>query len=141
MNSGSHIVNRTRAFRINQLLHKPTILIIDDETDICYLLGNILKQKDIRTVFASSLSEADNIIEEHTDEFSFIFLDNHLPDGLGVNHIKQIKKNCPLCKVIMITAHDNQTDREKAAYEGADYFIGKPFSSELILKTIDNLSI
>jgi len=40
----------------------------------------------------------------------------------------------------MITAHDNQTDREKASKEGADFFIGKPFSRELIFKTIESLS-
>ena len=139
MNSDSHIVNRTQAFRINALFQKPTILIIDDERDICYLLGSMLKQKEIQAVFASSLLEADNILK-HNEEFAFIFLDNHLPDGLGVNYIKRIKKNCPSCKVIMITAHDNQTDREKASIEGADFFIGKPFSRELIFKTIDRLS-
>jgi two-component system, OmpR family, response regulator len=140
VSSDSHTVNYAPAIRINRLLHKPSILIIDDETDICFLLSTILKQKDVRTVIASTLSEADDIIE-HSDEFSVIFLDNYLPDGLGVDHIKQIKKNCPLCKVVMITAHDNQTDREKARYEGADYFIGKPFSRELILSTIDKLSV
>ena len=124
---------------MNPLIQKPTILIIDDESDICYLLGSILKQKKIRSVFASSLSEADNILE-HNEGFAFIFLDNYLPDGLGVNYIKRLKKNCPFCKVIMITAHDNQTDREKARKEGADFFIGKPFSRELIFKTIEGLS-
>ncbi len=90
-------------------------------------------------MFAFSLSDAYDIIAHHED-FSFIFLDNHLPDGTGVSHIRQIKQNCPLCKVVMITAHDNQTDRDDACIEGSDYFIGKPFSSELILRTIDSLS-
>ena len=123
---------------MNHLSQKPTILIIDDETDICYLLSSILRQKDIETIVASNLLQADHIIEA-SPEFSFIFLDNHLPDGLGVNYIKQIKKKCPSCKVIMITAHDNIADREIADSEGADYFIGKPFSRDLILKTLDEL--
>jgi DNA-binding NtrC family response regulator len=115
------------------------ILIIDDETDICFLLSNILKQKGLPAELAFSLSEANDILANNKG-FSYIFLDNHLPDGLGVNYIKQIKNKCPECKVIMITAHDNQSDREKASGEGADYFIGKPFSRESILKTIDRLS-
>jgi len=137
--SDSHIVSQGGADRINQGVHKTTILIIDDESDICYLLSGILKQKNIQSVFAFSLSEANDIIA-HSDDFSFIFLDNHLPDGAGINYIRQIKKNCPLCKIIMITAHDNQADRDKACYEGADYFIGKPFSGDLILRAIDRLS-
>jgi DNA-binding NtrC family response regulator len=38
-------------------------LIVDDETDICYLLSNILKQKNIQTSFAGSLSEADKMLQ------------------------------------------------------------------------------
>jgi len=116
------------------------ILIVDDESDTRYLLGNILKQKNIRSVFATSLSEADDIMQNQS-EFSFIFLDNHLPDGLGINHIRQIKKKCPQCKIIMVTAQDDKGAREKAHKEGADYFIGKPFSRELILKTINCAAI
>ena len=118
---------------------KPSILIIDDEMDICFLLSAILKQKNLPAVHVSSLSEANRVIEQ-TSHFSFVFLDNHLPDGLGVNYIGKIKQNFPACKVIMITAHDNQSDRQKAREQGADFFIGKPFSGDAILKTIDRLS-
>jgi two-component system, OmpR family, response regulator len=138
VNYDTYTVNRASAFQVNSSTLNLKILIIDDERDIRYLLGNILKQKNIRTVFASTLSDADDIIE-HDAELAFVFLDNHLPDGLGVNYIKEIKKKCPLCKVIMITAHDNEADRKKASYEGVDFFIAKPFSRELILKTIDDL--
>jgi len=121
---------------MTQFFHVPSILIVDDESDTRYLLSNIFKQKNIHSVFATSLLEVDNIIE-HESGFSFIFLDNHLPDGLGINHIKEIKKKCPRCKIIMVTAQDDNNAREKARKEGADYFIGKPFSRELILKTIN----
>ena len=123
---------------MTQPFHNPSILIVDDESDICYLLSNILKQKKITSVFATSLSEADDILE-HESGFSFIFLDNHLPDGLGIDHIKQIKKKCPQSKIIMVTAQDDKAAKDKASKEGADFFIGKPFSSELILKTINRL--
>ena len=124
---------------MTQIFHNPSILIVDDERDICYLLSNILKQKSIQSVFATSLSEANDIME-HESGFSFIFLDNNLPDGLGIDHIKQIKKKCPHCKIIMVTAQDDKIARDKARKEGADFFIGKPFSSELIFKTINQLA-
>jgi len=121
---------------MTQTSHNPSILIVDDESDICYLLSNILKQKSIQSVFATSLSEANDIME-HESGFSFIFLDNNLPDGQGLDHIQQIKKKCPQCKIIMVTAQDDKAARDKASKEGADFFIGKPFSSKLILKTIN----
>jgi CheY-like chemotaxis protein len=141
VNYDTPILNPAQAFtldKVNKLSHQPKILIIDDEMDIRFLLGNILKQQNIKTIFASTLTDANDIIE-HDSELSFVFLDNHLPDGLGVNYIKEVKKKCPACKVIMITAHDNEADRKKASYEGVDFFIAKPFSRELILKTIDKL--
>ena len=120
------------------LTDKP-ILIVDDETDIRFLLGTILKQKNIKSVFASSLSEAHALMKKVAD-FSYIFLDNYLPDGLGVNHIRQFKNRYPTTKLVMVTAHDNATDRERASREGADYFIGKPFSRDVILQTIANFA-
>ncbi len=40
----------------------------------------------------------------------------------------------------MITAHDSGDDRAKALKNGADFFIGKPFSSEIIYKTVDQFA-
>lgn len=110
-------------------------LIVDDETDICYLLSNILKQKNIQTVFAGSLAEADKVLQS-SDYFYYVFLDNHLPDGLGINQIKRWKQKFPLTHVIMITAHDSYEERSKASNDGADYFIAKPFSKEVVWNSI-----
>ena len=119
---------------------KLSALIIDDETDICFLLSSILRQKNFQTVFAGSLSEADKILDKQ-NLHSVIFLDNHLPDGLGVNNINRIKMRCPSSRIVMITAHDTTSDREKAQQEGVDFFIGKPFSKETIFKTLEFLNL
>ena len=113
-------------------------LIIDDETDICYLLSRLLKHKNLETAFVNSLADANKALKNERPEL--IFLDNHLPDGLGLNYIPYIKKNYPDAKIIMITAHDSGDDRAKALENGADVFIGKPFSSDIIYKTVDAFS-
>ena len=110
-------------------------LIVDDETDICYLLSNILKQKNIQTAFAGSVAEADKMLHS-PDIFYYVFLDNHLPDGLGINNIKRWKEKFPSIHVIMITAHDSYEERKKASKDGVDHFISKPFSKEVILNSI-----
>ena len=110
-------------------------LIVDDETDICYLLSSILKQKNIQTAFAGSLAEADRMLQS-SDFFYYVFLDNHLPDGLGINQIKRWKDKFPSIHVIMISAHDSYEERRKASKDGADDFIAKPFSKEIILNSI-----
>jgi DNA-binding NtrC family response regulator len=116
---------------------KPYALIIDDEVDICYLLKGILKHKNIDAQYVTSLSEAEEFLRN--DSPPLIFLDNHLPDGRGVDFIRQFKTQLPSSTIIMITAHDTSADREKAFNEGVDFFIGKPFTREIIIKTVEKI--
>ncbi len=113
------------------------VLIIDDETDICYLLSTLLKQKNIETAFVNTLADAAQALEKETPEL--IFLDNHLPDGLGMNFVEYIKKHNPGSKIIMITAHDTSSDRQRAMTEGVDFFIGKPFTREVIYNAVEKV--
>lgn len=110
-------------------------LIVDDESDICYLLSNILRQVNIQPVFAGSITEAEKILQS-PHPFYYIFLDNYLPDGLGIDQVKKWKARYPSVHLIMITAHDSYQERNKAKGDGADHFISKPFSRELILNSI-----
>jgi two-component system, OmpR family, response regulator len=112
-------------------------LIIDDEIDICYLLTTILRNANIDSTYVNTLDEAKGAL--HNKFPGIIFLDNHLPDGMGVDFISYIKKNKPECKVVMITAYDTQTDRLKATKAGADDFIAKPFTRQSIYGAVDKL--
>ena len=117
----------------------PRALIIDDEVDICYLLKGILRHKNILADHVTSLAEAATFLREAAPPV--IFLDNHLSDGMGIDYIHVIKDKLPTSKVIMITAHDTAHDRERAYQEGVDFFISKPFTREIILKTIEKLAL
>ena len=115
------------------------VLIIDDEPDICYLLSALLKKIKIESVFVHTIAGGRSQLELFNPPL--IFLDNHLPDGMGVDFIRSIKKTYPDTKVAMITAHDTAMDRERAMNEGADFFIGKPFTRDTIYKILESLSI
>ena len=110
-------------------------LIVDDEADICFLLSNILKQANIQSVLAGSLNEAEKILQS-PNSFYYVFLDNYLPDGLGINQVKKWKERYPSIHLIMITAHDSYQERNKATKDGADHFISKPFSKDIIVQTL-----
>ena len=113
------------------------VLIVDDELDICYLLSGMLKQRNLMTGFVNTLSDA--VIALQTDTPSILFLDNHLPDGFGLDFIPYIKKNYPEVKVIMITAHDGAVERKQAYEGGVDLFVAKPLNRKLINDAIDKL--
>lgn len=114
------------------------VLIIDDELDVCYLLSGILTKKKLDTSYVNSLGEAQ--IALSNDVPDVIFLDNHLPDGYGLDFISYIKNKLPHTKIIMITAHDSAEERNRAYREGVDLFLSKPFSRELIYETLEKVS-
>lgn len=113
------------------------VLIVDDELDICYLLSGLLKQRNFSTGFVNTISNA--VVALQTDTPSLLFLDNHLPDGFGLDFIPFIKKNYPDIKIIMITAHDGAAERKMAYNGGVDLFIAKPLSRKMINDAIDKL--
>jgi DNA-binding NtrC family response regulator len=115
---------------------KPLALIVDDETDICFLLKDIL-QKKFESCSVTTLADAKRYLQ--INEPAVIFLDNKLTDGLGVDNIYSFKKQYPHTKIVMMTAYDNFSDRETAMKEGADYFINKPFSIQTIMDTVQKI--
>ena len=117
--------------------NKSTALIIDDEPDICFLLNSILKKINFTAETVNSIAAANTLLLSYHP--SIIFLDNHLPDGLGVEFIETIKIKNPEAKIIMITAHDSSTDRNLAYSQGVSDFIGKPFTKEAIHRSVKQL--
>lgn len=105
-------------------------MIIEDEEDLCYLLKLVLKQNNLNSSCAYSISEAKENIQKINP--AIVFLDNHLPDGYGSDFISTVKKLSPKAKVIMITAYDSPSDIDIAFSRGADYFISKPFDAQKV---------
>jgi two-component system, OmpR family, response regulator len=111
------------------------VLIVEDEIDICYLLGGILKKEHVQTACATSLFDAQIALKKGRTDI--LFIDNHLPDGYGVDFISVVKKEYPSTKIVMMTAQDTGADEDKALKQGADYFIGKPFTQATIINTLN----
>lgn len=113
-------------------------LIIDDEPDLCMLVAHILRQKNILPDYATTLAGGKQFIDR--ENFDFIVLDNHLPDGKGVEFIRYIKDRLPLTKILMITAFlDIASDRKHLSDNGIDYFLLKPLDTHSINQAIDRL--
>lgn len=110
------------------------VLIIDDELDICVLLTGILMQKNISAKYVTTLSEARTLLKEENPDI--IVLDNHLPDGRGLDFIPVLQKDFLQDKIIMISAFDGKEENRKAMESGVLEFISKPFNKEDILNTI-----
>ena len=113
------------------------VLLIDDETEICFLLKNMLRREGITCAVAHTMAQGREQLG--TGTYQAIFLDIHLPDGLGYQLIPEIRQAQPHTQVIAISAVDNE--RKNAKDRGADLFIAKPFDKGSILDGLRTLGL
>jgi two-component SAPR family response regulator len=111
-------------------------LIIDDEAEICYLLSRILRNLHFEVYCATSLYEARIGLE--TFDPSLIFIDNHLPDGLGVQFVEYIRTGYPKAKIVIITGQEIES-KDKIT-RNPPPVVYKPFTSEHIYNVIEAIS-
>jgi DNA-binding response OmpR family regulator len=111
------------------------ILIVDDEPDICYFLSVNLSKRGFITATSNTITDAEKEINETHPEI--VLLDNHLPDGRGIDFLERVNIQYPDMKVIMITAHDSPQDRSKAYTNGSSFFLAKPFTIAAINQVVD----
>jgi len=79
-----------------------TILIIDDEEDLCELLKTAPGKDKYLVDCAQTLSDADSKIrDKHPD---IILLDNNLPDGSGLEYFNLYSRRFKKSSVVFITA-------------------------------------
>ena len=101
-----------------------SVLIIDDETDICLLLKNFLKKKSDNVSYSVTLKDGFSKMRELKPDL--LILDHNLPDGYGIENISNFKKENNSMFIIVISAMSNL--RNLALENGADYFLEKPIS-------------
>ncbi|MEQ3660666.1 MAG: SpoIIE family protein phosphatase [Glaciecola sp.] len=111
------------------------ILIIEDDPLFAEILQVFLEEKGCKTIVADHLQAGkDQLL---ISAFDFILLDNHLPDGDGINFVPFIKELPYKLPVMIITAEDNQIVISEAFDKGADDFLIKPISVDLLWHKIN----
>jgi two-component system response regulator PilR (NtrC family) len=106
-----------------------SVLIVDDDKDICFILKAGLQSR-FSTYYMHTLAEAQHYLTNH--KVSLLFLDNSLPDGKGVEFIKEAIKLDPTVKIVMMTADASSYIRDEAFKQGAVCFIPKPFELAVV---------
>lgn len=113
------------------------ILIIDDEEDLCSVLSTAMKKASYRVDCVHTLVDAGKKLKTH---FDIVLLDNHLPDGSGLDYYKRhplrFKRTC----VVLITADTRKGLALKAQEAGVAAIIQKPFSIAQIKEAILELA-
>jgi two-component system response regulator PilR (NtrC family) len=99
-------------------------LIGDDEPDIRELLEITLGRMDMDTRAVATLGEADECLRQHT--YDLCLTDMRLPDGDGLDLVRQLGRDYPSTPVAVITAYGNMDAAVTALKSGAFDFVAKP---------------
>ena len=112
------------------------ILVVDDDEAIRWTLREAVQSWGFATVEAGSTAEA--IKQFHAELPAAVLLDIDLPDGSGLDVLREIKREHPEAIVIMITGNV-QVDNTISALRGGAYdFIAKPLNLEELRVTLRN---
>jgi len=117
---------------------KETLLIIDDQEDILHFLNEILGDR-YQVLTALNAEEALQVLQNHV--VHLIISDVMMPGMDGFTLCDLLKKNIDYCHipVILLTAKNSFRSKIEGLQIGADAYIGKPFSPELLLVQVSNL--
>ena len=112
------------------------ILVIDDEPDIRDLLEITIIKMGFDCTVAANLIQARELL--HNNAYQLCILDMRLPDGDGLEFLKEILQQSSSTPVIMITAHGSVETATVALKAGAFDFLTKPVNLEQLRLQINS---
>jgi two-component system response regulator PilR (NtrC family) len=101
------------------------LLIVDDEASLRDFLSIVFEEEGWQVETAASLAESRTALAKQ--EPDLILCDLMLPDGSGIELVREVKTASPSIAVIMITAHTSTKSAVEALKAGAFDYIAKPF--------------
>ena len=110
------------------------VLVVDDEPDIRELLDLTLSRMGLQVTTAEDLGAARRALSG--DEFSFCLTDMRLPDGNGLDLVREISEQYPELPAAVITAHGKIEDAVLALKIGAFDFVSKPVDLSILRKLV-----
>ena len=125
---------------LNIMKTKKTILVVDDEEQLCQTVAGELRREQYDVSEAYDGETAIACINEHLPlSFDVVILDITMPGIDGLHVLDYLKKNHPSTKVIMVTGHSDFKSAIEAVKRGADEFITKPYEFDTLFEAINKV--
>lgn len=116
---------------------KQCILLADDETRILRALKDLLTAKGYYVLTAESGREAMDLYGRWEEQLDLMLLDVMMPELDGFTVLREIRGQNRKLPVIMLTARGEEYDQLQGFQCGADDYIPKPFSTNLLLARME----
>ena len=102
------------------------IFLLEDDETLGRGIAMALTGPETSVVCRPSLAKARGALSE--ERFDLLILDINLPDGSGLDLLRQVRSEGDATPVILLTANDLELDEVTGLEAGADDYITKPFS-------------
>jgi len=112
------------------------ILVVDDEKTLRYAIQEGLAEEGYRVETVGDVASALEILGR--EEFHLALLDQKLPDGSGLELLREIRARYPEMQVVMMTAYGKFENAVEATKAGCFDYIGKPFELDHMKLVIKN---
>lgn len=112
-----------------------TVLIIDDEEKLRSLLCRIIRLEGFNVLEAENLKAAAKLLDKEIVDV--ILCDVKLPDGNGVDFVKETKLKYPATEIILLTAYGNIADGVQSMKNGAFDYITKGDDNDKIIPLLN----
>ena len=115
------------------------ILVADDEENIVFLIKRRLIKSGYEVVEANNGVDAVALAKQQRPDL--IILDVMMPqmDGLQVCQVLKSDPKYQAIKIILLTARDQQKDKDLGKEVGADDYVTKPFEPDELIKRVKDL--
>src|ERR1700675_169853 len=111
-----------------------SVLLVEDNLDLIMGLQDLLHHDGYAVTVAGTVAGALELVRAH--RFSAIILDLGLPDGDGIEVLKETQRLDPSLPVIVVTAHISQDRTVGLLREGAFAYLTKPYDREELRHTL-----
>ena len=110
------------------------ILIVEDKQRMAETVRRLLKEQNYIVEWARNCEEASNELCE--TEFDLVVLDLGLPDGDGIELLREWRASRFETPVLILSARDAVEDRVSGLNLGADDYLAKPFNSDELVARV-----
>ncbi len=112
------------------------ILIVDDDEDLSFIIGEMLESYGYEVSRAENASKAFDMLSEN--KYHLVLLDINLPETTGFEICKELRKVSSV-PVIFASARTSETDRITGFDIGGDDYLPKPYSMQELLARVNAL--
>ena len=110
------------------------ILLVDDEPLIIEELQDAFELEGHDIESANCVPDALDVMEN--EAFDAVITDLKMPGTGGLVLLEKVKKTWPETKVVVVSGHGAQTNKEEALRLGADAIYAKPVDLDVLLDTV-----